>query len=86
MSRYTDEPGDDRPGLDDLEPAVELVLDDDADDDADAPDALPPAAIPAGDPTAPAAATPKRPTWPFRRRSRAIWCLPPCTPTTAPAP
>lgn len=35
MSRYTDEPGDDRPGLDDLEPAVELVLDDDADDDED---------------------------------------------------
>lgn len=32
-------------------------------DDADVPDALPPAAIPAGDPTAPAAATPKRPTY-----------------------
>lgn len=34
-----------------------------ADDEADLPDALPPAAIPSGDPTVPAAATPKRPTY-----------------------
>lgn len=42
MSRYTDastgglaEGGDDRPGLDDLEPTVELLLDDDVDDEDD---------------------------------------------------
>ncbi len=45
MSRYSDtstgglaEGGDDRPGLDELEPAVELLLDDDADDDDDEDD------------------------------------------------
>lgn len=41
MSRYTDaDGGDDRPGLDDLEPAVELLGDPlgDADDDDDYPD------------------------------------------------